>query len=197
MEINNKTSFIETYFDGKEGDELKRTITPTWTSKNLYTHLDIVDVPKNASSVLEIGCGIGRLLKPLTEYGIKCYGVDASESMIDGASKYLYGNDYNISLCSGYGDIPLKDNLVDFSYCIITFQHIPNTETVKRYISEMVRVTKKGGEIMFQVLGSDLNRGFLWSYHPISELKNHLKSLNVKGIDLKTYNNWSIIRCKI
>lgn len=197
MQINKDTSFIETYFNNKTGEQLRSTITPSWNDKTIEGHLSLVKVPDYAQSVLEVGCGIGRLLRPLAERGIKCYGIDASEAMVDESSEYLTGVNHNISLCSGYGDIPLKDNLVDFSYCIITFQHIPNTETVKKYISEMVRVTKPGGEIMFQVLSEDLDKGYLWSYHKISKLLIHLTDLGIQEADMKKIKIWSIIRCRV
>lgn len=199
MIIDKETSFIKTYFDDKSGEELKKTITPNWNKETLNRHLDIVGVPKNAKTILEVGCGIGRLLKGIYDNGpTYCVGVDASEAMlIDGVS---YVGDRNIDFfsCDGSGDLNrLSDNYFDFSFSIITFQHIPNTETVKKYISEMVRVTKPGGEVVFQVLSEDLDKGVLWSYHDVDKLVDQLNMEDIKHFHNKNDNRWMVFRCKV
>lgn len=198
MIINKKTSFIGTYFDNKAGDELMSTITPSWNEETLKSHLNILEVPINVGTVCEVGCGVGRLLREIYDSGANhCIGVDASMSMIDEGRVYV--GDRNIDLIKNDGDGELellRDNYFDFTFSLITFQHIPNTETVKKYISEMVRVTKSGGEIMFQVLSKDMDKGYLWSYHNPKELLSYVKSLCVRTSKLTLNGNWSIIRCK-
>ena len=198
MIIDKNTSFIGTYFDGKSGEKLRRTITQGWTPKNLKNHLQLIGVPDDVESVCEIGCGCGRLLKPICESGVgKCYGIDASQAMVDDAKEYTRGTNIKIKKCSGEGDIEFRDNFVDFSYSIITFQHIPNTEVVKKYISEMIRITKPGGEIMFQLLNEDLDKGYLWSYHDLDEIFDHLKKLKITTYDKLNTGNWILIKCSI
>lgn len=198
MIIDKNTSFISTYFDNKSGDDLKSTITPTWNTNNMLTHLKYVGIPKDTESILEVGCGCGRLLKPIFHSGIdECYGIDASQSMVDESKEYLKGTGVQIKKCSGEGDIEFQDNFFDFSFCIITFQHIPNTETVKKYISEMARVTKKDGRVMFQLLNKDLDRGYLWSYHDLDDIYAHLKSLGITEYETVNLGDWVFVRCLI
>lgn len=199
MRIDKKTSFIETYFDNKSGDELKKTITPNWGKETLNRHLEIVSVPKNAKTILEVGCGIGRLLKGIYDNGAThCVGVDASEAMLIDGVAYVGDRNIDFFSCDGSGDINrLNDNYFDFSFSIITFQHIPNTETVKKYISEMVRVTKPGGEVVFQVLSEDLDKGFLWSYHDVDKLVDQLNMEDIKHCHIKNDNRWMVFRCKV
>jgi ubiquinone/menaquinone biosynthesis C-methylase UbiE len=198
MIINKKTSFIETYFDNKEGEELKKTITPNWDKKTLDRHLKLINVPKDAKTIVEIGSGCGRLLKEITtRNNCNCWGFDASSSMISESIKYLNGTNAIVYKCDGTGNIPLVDNHFDFAFSLITFQHIPNTETVKKYIYEMVRVTKPGGEIMFQILVENMNKGHLWSYHNLGELLTHLYNLGINDINIKIVEKWGIIRCRV
>lgn len=200
MIINKDTSFIKTYFDGKEGDELRATITPNWNKETLDSHIKLISIPENTKTVLEVGCGIGRILREIYDKNEleHCIGVDASVSMIDEGIAYVGDRNIDMIECDGNGELELlRDDYFDFSFSIITFQHIPNTETVKKYISEMLRVTKSGGEIMFQVLTKDKGIPGLWSYHPVRELLSHLVSLDKTHYSITKEGRWSIIRCKV
>lgn len=74
--------FNKGYFDGKTGDDLRKTITPDWASTE--RHLRVVNTPPEAKTILEIGCGIGRLLREIHDErpGRHCVGYDASSAMI-------------------------------------------------------------------------------------------------------------------
>lgn len=191
-----KKSFIRKYFDGKTGKRLLSTITPDWSEENTQRHIDLVGCPEDAEYILEIGCGVGRLLNELDRPDREVVGIDASKSMIYEGDKIAKKN-VLLFHCDGGGNIPshvARENGYDFVFSIITFQHIPNTETVKKYISEMIRITKEGGEIMFQVLSEEMNRGELWSYHSLTELKDHLFELGFKDIKIEEHNLWTVFR---
>ena len=55
------------HFDKNNFEDLKKVITPNWNDKNLRSHLNMMEIPEHTKRILEIGCGIGRLLKPLSE----------------------------------------------------------------------------------------------------------------------------------
>lgn len=191
-------SFVGTYFEGKTGDKLRSTITPSWNEKNLNYHLELVGCPKDAKAVCEIGSGIGRLLKPIYDSGVShCVGFDASQSMVEEGEKYVGDRNVQIFKVDGNGGIDIgASEYFDFVFSIITFQHIPNTETVKKYLSEAHRLLKDGSELMFQVLSKDMNRGELWSYHPLEELESHLKDLGFKDIKIEHKDKWAVFRCE-
>jgi SAM-dependent methyltransferase len=102
---------------------------------------------------LEIGCGVGRLLRPLSERVDKAFGVDISAEMIERARKALAdrGN-IEVFVTSGWLD-PFADASLDFVYSFIVFQHIPTKKAVARYIGEAARVLKGQGVFRFQVDG--------------------------------------------
>ena len=76
--------------------------------------------------ILEIGCGIGRILIPMAKIFGEAIGVDVSSKMVQLGQKYvtntpnckiLESNGINLSL--------FPDNHFDFCYSYIVFQHIP------------------------------------------------------------------------
>lgn len=185
-------SFNRSYFDNKTGDALRKTITPDWETTERHLHL--LKVPDSASRILEIGCGIGRLLKELHDErpGRHCVGFDASDAMIAEGQEYAAGANIDILKCGGDGDdLTGFPSYFDFAYSLIVFQHIPHTETVKNYITAMVRMLKPGGTIRFQVLSEDYNKGHLWSYHDIDALTKHLSSLGLSGIQVDRMSRWT------
>lgn len=195
--VKNK-NFIGTYFSGKTGDKLRGTITPDWSEANTQKHLDLVRVPENTNSVCEIGCGIGRLLKEISDNGVShCVGFDASSSMIKEGKEYVGDRNIQLIKVDGNGslEVGIRDYF-DFAFSIITFQHIPSTETVLDYLGEAHRVLIDGGEFMFQVLSKDFNKGELWTYHCLHKLEKHLVELGFKDIELECHNRWTMFRCK-
>ena len=105
------------------------------------------------SRVLEIGCGIGRLLKPLAleRRDLEIYGVDVSTEMIMQGKERLsdFSNIY-LSQVNGKDLALFGNDFFDFIFSYVTFQHIP-----RRYLNdilkEVCRVLKKKGVFTFQM----------------------------------------------
>lgn len=112
-------------------------------------------VPPDAT-VLEIGCGIGRMLKPLAKRFRKAYGVDISPEMIRQAKERLRGLK-NVKVWANNGrDLrPLRARKIDLAISFIVFQHIPDPEIIRCYIRDVLRVLKPGGLFKFQVWGRE------------------------------------------
>jgi len=114
--------------------------------------LDGLD-PRPDWSVLEIGCGIGRLLKPLSSRVRRAVGVDLSEEMIRRGREYCAGAP-NVELLRTDGTLgALPDASFDFVFSHIVFQHLPRKAYVDRYLREARRVLKPGGILRVQVDG--------------------------------------------
>jgi len=116
---------------------------------------DYSDSPFNESSILEIGCGIGRFLKPLAGHFRKVVGVDISTNMLSVAESYLEGfNNTSLLLCDGHTLSVIDDE--EFEYCISAgvFQHITSIEVIHSYTREALRVLKPGGLFLFQFEGT-------------------------------------------
>jgi len=105
--------------------------------------------------VLDIGCGIGRILIPMASIFKEAIGVDVSKKMIALSKEYVK----KIPNCHTYensgSDLSLfEDDYFDFCYSYIVFQHIPKKEIIENYIKEVSRVLKTGGIFRFQVRGN-------------------------------------------
>jgi ubiquinone/menaquinone biosynthesis C-methylase UbiE len=100
-----------------------------------------------SDTVLEIGCGIGRvgaLLAPDCDYWIGC---DVAPPMLIHARQRL-ATHTNVRLVevSGYDLIPISDASVDVVYCTVVFMHLDEWERYN-YVCEAHRVLRPGGRL--------------------------------------------------
>ncbi|HEY3172985.1 MAG TPA: class I SAM-dependent methyltransferase [Thermoanaerobaculia bacterium] len=103
--------------------------------------------------VLEIGCGTGRLVKPLAGRVARVVGVDLSDEMLRRARDYCAGLP-NVELRSTDGRLDfLSDDEFDFVFSHIVFQHLPRKAYAERYFREAFRVLAPGGTFRVQVDG--------------------------------------------
>jgi SAM-dependent methyltransferase len=108
-----------------------------------------------ARRALEIGCGPGRLMKPMSRHFGEIHGVDVSDAMITLARERLQGIPHAHAHVSTAGaDLrQFADESFDFVYSYAVFQHIPSRDVVLSYLHEARRVLKTGGQLWFQVNG--------------------------------------------
>lgn len=107
-----------------------------------------------ARRALEIGCGPGRLMRPMSAYFGEIHGVDVADEMIARARRNLNGIPHaHPHHTSGADLAAFADESFDFVYSYAVFQHIPSREVVMQYLAEAVRVLKPGGVIRVQING--------------------------------------------
>lgn len=168
-----------------------------WDSNALDPEVDekyIADVPVEdckadlgelSGEVLEIGCGVGRLMED------GWFGVDTSENMI----KIARERNPKLNLFPGDGrTLPHDDNQFDFVYCYLVFQHLP-FDAVKGYAKEAARILKDGGTFIFQWIEGTEDEPF--SKHlnkkQIETITKPFKK--VTTTKSKAYSGWNITRC--
>jgi SAM-dependent methyltransferase len=115
--------------------------------------LEIVDLSLSPEdSVLDIGCGVGRLTRALAARTKRVYGLDVSSEMLRLAREHnadlpnvewLHGD--------GQGLSGVDDSSVDGCFSHVVFQHIPDPDITLNYIREMGRVLRPAGWALFQV----------------------------------------------
>ena len=106
------------------------------------------------ATVLEIGCGIGRMLRPLARRFTSVYGVDVSTEMISRArQRHAEVSNIILWLTDGITLEPIRSGSVDLALSYLVFQHIPDASVVETNIRETFRVLKAGGLFKFQVAG--------------------------------------------
>lgn len=109
---------------------------------------------KSNSSILEIGCGYGRLLEILASKSSKLIGIDFSKRMV-GLSKQNLSKIQNVSVELMEADrLSFKNESFDYVVCLDGgFGNMPNIEL--DVLKEMKRTCKKGGEIIVSVFSED------------------------------------------
>jgi SAM-dependent methyltransferase len=105
-------------------------------------------------AALEIGCGPGRLMRPLSSYFGEIHGIDISDEMVRLAAERLRDTPNAHPHHSPGSDLSLfPDEKFDFVYSYAVFQHIPSREVVFNYLTEARRVLKTGGLLRCQING--------------------------------------------
>lgn len=113
------------------------------------TSLCLKDLGQLTGKVLEIGCGVGRLLQE------NYVGVDTSKEMVKIATQRT-GN--NVVLNDGR-TLPFENESFDSVYSYLVFQHLPK-DAVAKYIQEAYRVLKPKGRFVFQCILGDEDEPF-------------------------------------
>jgi SAM-dependent methyltransferase len=98
-------------------------------------------------TVLEIGCGIGRVGATLAPRCARWIGADVSDEMLRHARAALAGQT-NVSFLhlNGVDLAGIDDASVDVAYCTGVFMHLDEWERY-RYLAEAFRVLRPGGRV--------------------------------------------------
>lgn len=102
--------------------------------------------------VLEVGCGVGRLATQIATQlpqGKYC-GLDVDRNSIDWCRTHLTPSQSNclfhhLSITSTETRFPFTDEEFDIIFSTSTLAHL-TTEEIQRYLSEMSRILKRGGQ---------------------------------------------------
>ncbi len=98
-------------------------------------------------TILELGCGYGRVLKRIARYSRRVVGIDIAEASLNYAQKYLEGID-NVELYRMTArNIQLKPNSFDVVLGIQNAISAMKIDPVT-LITQALRVTKLGGRII-------------------------------------------------
>jgi ubiquinone/menaquinone biosynthesis C-methylase UbiE len=111
---------------------------------------------RRAWRALEIGCGPGRLMRPMSRHFGEIHGIDVSDEMIRRAAANLQGIAHaHVHHTSGADLAPFADESFQFVYSYAVFQHIPSREVVMQYLREARRVLRPAGLLRAQINGLD------------------------------------------
>ena len=101
-----------------------------------------------SAPALDFGCGVGRLTRAMAAYFPECWGVDISPTMLRLAAEFNQDASNCKFLLNTRDLSSLEDNYFGFVYSNIVLQHMP-PHFCRRYLREMVRVTRPGGILVF------------------------------------------------
>jgi SAM-dependent methyltransferase len=103
-------------------------------------------------SVLEIGCGIGRMLQFLAVMFAEAHGIDVAPTMVAKATEQLrHVPRATVHLGDGRTLAGLRDASFDLVLSFQVFQHVPQREVVDDYVREAFRVLRPRGLFRFLV----------------------------------------------
>ena len=105
-------------------------------------------------SMVEIGCGLGRMTRMLARVFAGVTAIDISDEMVARARENT-ADLPNVTVLLGDGATlqPLAADSHDFVFSFIVFQHIPSLAVIGSYCLEAYRVLRPGGLFKFQVMG--------------------------------------------
>ena len=103
---------------------------------------------KQEHIVLELGCGYGRILKQIAGFSKEIYGIDTSKESLELASEYLKKFN-NIKLMEmNVGNLEFAEGKFDLVFAIQNGISAFKIDPIK-LVNECLKVTKKGGKILF------------------------------------------------
>jgi len=100
---------------------------------------------KEGDYLLEVGCGSGAMLLPLSKTGTKIAGIDYSESLVEVARKAL--PDAQIRLAEAKA-IPFGEKVFSKILSHSVSQYFPDLDYATEVLREMARVLKTAGKIL-------------------------------------------------
>lgn len=129
-------------YDGEYKNEYyDRAYKDNKTFRKDYRYKEILNFLKKTDKICEFGCGDASRVRNFKKNVSEIWGFDVSKEAIKRARKNLPSGNFLIS-DSGK---ELKNEQFDVTLCMFTLEHVFNP---KKFLSEMVRVTKKGGLII-------------------------------------------------
>ena len=164
---------------------------------------DVYEFLDKDMAVLEIGCGIGRLLRFFSLLFTKVYGIDVAPEMIRKSKKYLAAHPNVETFCGdGSGLEPIADGSIGFVFSCAVFQHIPSKEVIREYIHEARRVMVPGGVFKCLVKYKSWEEGeVVGTWHGVNVAEADIDTWReetgfeyVKGYSVDEHVAWMLLR---
>lgn len=148
------------------------TIGPLLRETLIYNGL------KKDHYVIDVGCGSGRLAKPLAEYlEGKYLGIDVVPDLLNYARRIARRPDWRFELATGL-TIPEKDQQANMVCFFSVFTHLLHEESFV-YLREAKRVLKPGGKVVLSFLDFKIDTHWDIFQNDVKDIGNGAKPLNV------------------
>lgn len=136
---------------------------------------------KPGDSVVDLGCGNGRMAETFLQAKVKYLGIDDSEELIK-IAKERYQDNSNISFMVGnVTDLNLPQNEFNLAIIIAVLHHIPGEELKLKIFKDVFKILKPGGYIVISTWN-------LWRFKYLK--KYFFKSYNWKQKIIR--RSWNI-----
>lgn len=149
-EVNNETYIVSDIEDNAFWNKVETRNQFQNRSVSKYITDEIDELDSNLK-VIDIGCGGGRYSKYAKQRGMFVVAVDKYSNMATSLSED------NISFIQGCIDnLPIQDNMFDVVLSIGVIHNAVTLEEYEKAISEMYRILKRNGQIIFSVFTNDV-----------------------------------------
>jgi SAM-dependent methyltransferase len=101
-------------------------------------------------TLVDVGCGVGRVSAHLARRADAVVGVDVSAEMAERARLRLAGHADARVHCAPAGDLPVGDGRADTAVCLGVFEHLPAAER-SRALGEIARILRPGGVFVLEL----------------------------------------------
>ncbi|HZN10396.1 MAG TPA: class I SAM-dependent methyltransferase [Blastocatellia bacterium] len=119
----------------------------------ILADLDLLTQGRDPGSLrlLEVGCGLGRLTRPLARIFGEVCATDVSAEMLRQARARLAGvGNVTFHETDGLDFAPLPSEHFDVVFSAYVFRHVPSAEVIYLNLCDAFRVLKPGGALKFQ-----------------------------------------------
>lgn len=150
------------YYLGKKGSRRFNRVE-SLPGKIFYNAMNfvralIIKLSLNPKNCLEVGCGLGHLVRWLRFFGIDAHGIDFSAY----AHKLAHPDVKPYMKVADVADIPYRDNSFDLVVSFNLLQHLERSK-IKQAVQETVRVSKK--YVFHKIITSDHNLLYTVFHH--------------------------------
>ncbi|HAP01202.1 MAG TPA: hypothetical protein DCQ93_04680 [Bacteroidetes bacterium] len=190
-------SDVENFFD-KNADMHKNIHavldakpTPAVMHSNLYRdyftrrYMNKYVAPQPGDSILDFGCGVGRVTFDFANRVKKISGIDTSKNMLSVAES-LKGNRTNVSFeLLSESRLPYSDNSFNKIFSNWVIQHISDQNLII-YLREFHRILSSGGRIyLFEQTMSQLSSNEIHTFRKTEDYEKIISSAGFKKILVK------------
>lgn len=131
---------------------------------------------REGQSILDVGCGNGRLLNLIEGKRVNYTGVDSSKTLIELAQRYRGHKGKFLHVNALH--LPFPDTIFDTTFAIAVLHHVPSKEFRTRFMIEAYRTLKPRGTLVLTVWNI-----WQWRFFLV-HLKHILKKLSgTSGLD--------------
>lgn len=110
---------------------------------------EIAALPAGAT-MLDVGCGMGRLYESVRNHGLSYTGIDISERQLSEARRLHPEADF---IQGSMLQLPFAAASFDAVFSVAALHHLLTKEERQKALSEAVRVLKPGGKLVITVMG--------------------------------------------
>ena len=121
-------------------------------TRKKYLQVELLEFSKyfqDSQSVLDLGCGSGRMIRILKNFELDCVFVDISEKQLNYAKKEQRGKIKRAEFIVGdILNLDFQRNSFDVILCIATFHHLKNSKQRKKFLKNIYSWLKPGGYLL-------------------------------------------------